>query len=438
MVILITVLLVVSFALFFISCTNDGEGEREYPAANICIFSDPHFFDPDLGTSGAAFEDSIAASRKLVAESEEILKSLVSALRSEDIDIVLVPGDLTKDGERASHQKFAHYLTQMENAGMQVYVVPGNHDINNPHAVSYLGDVTVPVANVSATQFAGIYGEFGFKEAIARDVHSLSYVAEPVRGLWVIAMDSCRYGENIDDPVTGGKFFEETLGWIKEMLKKAHSEEVSVLGMMHHGLLEHFSGQKLFFSDYVIDKWNTIAGEFAELGLKVVFTGHFHAQDIVRMDTDTGDSGFIVDIETGSLVTFPCPYRIIYLGSDQTLSIATRKITQIDYDTGGIPFQDYAREFLEDGLVDEMTSMMVGQFPISADDAGQIAPYMASGMIAHYMGDESPSQEIIDFIQQLLSNTDIVKRLIGQGLDSIWTDLEPPDNDIVIDLADSR
>ncbi len=40
--------------------------------------------------------------------------------------VLLVAGDLTKDGARQSHEGMVEVLTQLEAAGKTVYVVPGN------------------------------------------------------------------------------------------------------------------------------------------------------------------------------------------------------------------------------------------------------------------------------------------------------------------------
>jgi 3',5'-cyclic AMP phosphodiesterase CpdA len=416
--------------LFINSCSNDS---FIFPDAQLCVFADPHYFDPDLGTSGIAFDEYIENDRKLIAESEEILRSLVQSVLSENAEIVLIPGDLTKDGELTSHQNIAEYLRQLETAGKRVYVIPGNHDIDNPHACSYSGENTIPVKSITAEEFAEMYKDFGYDEALERDPNSLSYVVEIVSGLWILAMDSCLYAENTDHPVTGGRFSESTLNWIKEKLQEAQSKKITVFGMMHHSLVEHFTGQSMLFPDYVLGSWRTVSEEFANLGMKVVFTGHFHAQDIVKRTTD--GSNIIFDVETGSLVTYPCPYRVVSVSSDGKLTVSSKKITQIDYYIGDKSFQNYAKDFLEEGLDETMAAMLMERFQISQDDALQIAPYMASGMIAHFAGDESPSAQILSFIQQLLADENGTKQMIGYGLQSIWTDLEPQDNTVTLDLS---
>ena len=90
------------------------------------------------GTAGKAWDAYMAADRKLLKDSEETLQAALEQVRLVKPDFVLVTGDLTKDGEKQCHEKFAAYLKDLKDAGIQAYVNPGNHDINNPDAARYL------------------------------------------------------------------------------------------------------------------------------------------------------------------------------------------------------------------------------------------------------------------------------------------------------------
>ena len=212
------------------------------------VFSDPHFYDMDLGTTGIAFETYLAYDRKMLRESNAILDAALAGLLTEDVDFVLVTGDLTKDGAKSSHQKFAMKIAGLEAVGIEVYVVPGNHDVLNPHAVSFSGDTMTPVAHVTPAEFEEIYGEFGYDEAIIRDPNSLSYVAEPAPGVWLLALDTCKYDDNLANgsPETSGAYSPTTMAWALEMIRTAKHNHKRIIGMQHHGLLEHYTGQTAF------------------------------------------------------------------------------------------------------------------------------------------------------------------------------------------------
>jgi len=431
-------LLMTAGMILFTACSEDDDPAApvdQNPSAVIAVFSDPHYFDPTLGSSGSAFESYIAMDRKLIAESHALTEAAVSAILSTDANIVIVPGDLTKDGERSSHERFAAFCAQLEQAGKAVFVVPGNHDVRNPHAVRYEGNQALPVASVTEQEFAQIYAEYGYDEAIARDPASLSYVAEPVDGIWVLGMDACRYSENEGEghAVTGGRLSAATEGWIKARLQEAQAQEKTVFGVMHHGLLEHFQGQKLnpISADYVVDDWARLSGEFADLGMHIVLTGHFHSNDVVEKRTS---ESFLFDIETGSLLTWPCPYRIMRLNSDRTLDITTAVIENIQYDTGGDAFQDYAYGYLESGMLGLSTYILTSQFGVDEQTAQMLAPVMTEAFVTHYRGDETMTAEAQGVITTLKQAGDANSLFMASALEALFSDPPPADNTLTINL----
>ncbi len=417
------------------SCSDTGPAPVYHPAVKMLVFSDPHYFDPSLGTSGAAFEAYLASDRKLIAESDAIMRAMVAEVAAVNPEVVLISGDLTKDGEMLSHHTMAAYLAQMKTGGRRVFVVPGNHDIENGGASSYAGDVATPVPAISAGDFADIYKDFGFGDAIARDSNSLSYVAEIVPGLWLLALDSCIYADTRGPMQSSGRFLDATMTWIQARLDEAKQRGVRVMAMMHHGVLEHFAGQALIFPEFVVGNRDAVGSLLSNGGVGVVFTGHFHANDITR-GTPSAATKSIYDVETGSAVTYPCPYRIVDV-SDDTLAIATQHITSIAYDLGGAPdFQTYAKDSLRKGLESLITTLIEQPpYAVAPTDAGQLAPWLGDGLVAHYAGDEVMPADAQAEAQTLKSSSDGVMQLSGTMLQSIWTDLPPPDNSGTLDLA---
>ena len=162
------------------------------PDVTFAIISDIHWHDVRLGASGPAYDAYIAQDPKLLRESDAILDSAINGIVQQHVKFVIVSGDLTKDGELVNHLGVAQHFAALERRGVQVFVVPGNHDINNPDAVRFTGATTHRVPSVSPQLFKAIYRPFGYGEAIEQDRHSLSYVAEPVKGVWLLAIDSCK------------------------------------------------------------------------------------------------------------------------------------------------------------------------------------------------------------------------------------------------------
>jgi 3',5'-cyclic AMP phosphodiesterase CpdA len=401
----------------------------------FAVISDPHFYDKYLGTAGSVFEAYIAYENKMIRESEAIFDSAVDSITKKGIDFLIIPGDLTKDGELTSHQKFASKLSEIEKKGIKVYIINGNHDINNGSAYTYDGNKETPVDSVTPEEFVNIYSEFGYSEALDRDTNTLSYVVEPMDGLWLLALDSSIYPDQkiVGYTPVSGEFKNETIVWILEKLAQAKVQGKNVIGMMHHGILEHFTSQATFFNEYVVADWQNVSQTFADAGLKMVFTGHFHANDITAMDFEKNNQkSTLYDIETGSLVTYPSSYRFVTLYDNNLSMIYTDSVMRIDYDTNGLSFPEYARNKLYDGVLAIVLEIMTnptekGGLGMSADLADQLAPYYVDGIIAHYIGDESIDDKTANFIRDLFSSSDYTKQIVALSLSLIWTDLYPTD-----------
>jgi 3',5'-cyclic AMP phosphodiesterase CpdA len=438
--------------LVIFSCTsaNNSSGSNtpqtsSVTSANFAVFSDSHLYDKTTLGDNSALDTYLSEDRKMLRESSEILDTVINDLKTQSLDFVLVPGDITKDGEKVDHQLFATKMTALRNAGIKVYVIPGNHDINNPHAVSYANTngTTTPVTQVTPEDFKSIYADFGYGAALYQDPNSLTYIVEPVSGIWIFAIDSCIYSNNIANgtPTTAGQISDASLAWIISKLKEAKQKGKIAVGMEHHGIVEHFTGQSALFSEYVLTDYASVGKQLSDNGLNVMFTGHFHANDITAGDFT---SSKIYDIETGSLVTSPSPYRKINLNiPDKTFTITTKTVQAIASHPGD--FVSYAHNFLIPELTNEATAMLA-PYKLDAATSSVITPLLVHGIAAHYAGDENMSTYDLDptvtssvlttyynTFKSAASGSASAQMLLGY-IDAIWTDKAPADNTVTITL----
>ena len=440
-------LAVVITAYFLISGYVDGlpnirydgyTGEAaaaQYPDSSFAVISDIHFYDKSLGTGGAAFEEVLYSDRKLLLDSEDLLDYTIEELLGSDIQFVLVSGDLTKDGERINHDKVAAKLQQLVDGGIKVFVVPGNHDVNNPYgAVSFSGDEMTPVAYISAEDFAAIYKNMGYGDALMRDEHSLSYVAEPVDGLWILGIDACRYRENQPDEeeIVGGRITQESAEWMADVLGQAVDRNKAVIVLIHQGLMEHWDGQAKLHPDYIVEDFKYFGEFLASYNVRLGFTGHYHAQDVTRAEFDIkGTKKALHDIETGSLITAPCPIRYCSI-SKNTLNIRTNSI--VDKLHPGTDFAENALSFVKETVYREAYSTLKN-YKVSDDDADYIADLVGEAFAVHYSGDEDASLRVAADTSKLSLWGRVVYSTQVYVLDGLWNDLAPADNNVVIDLA---
>jgi hypothetical protein len=258
-------------------------------------------------------------------------------------------------------------------------------------------------------------------------------------GLWLLALDSCLWRKNEPDghPHVDGRFPADTLLWIEEMLIEARRKGKTVIAMMHHGLVEHYPANEKYYGEYVVDGSPVVAGLLASYGVRLVFTGHFHAQDITKKEL-AAEAGternppprFVIDVETGSLVTYPCPYRLIRISQDRTCIIESRFIRSIaGRETG---FAEYARDFAFTGTIG-LADRALAKYRVSEAGREVLSPQIAEAYVAHLAGDEKKPRVVIDpkgagFMGRvvLFFQKDLVE--------GWWTDLSPSDNTLTIDL----
>lgn len=400
----------------------------------IAVVSDVHVMNPSLlKEDGKAFSDYISQDRKMLRESTSLLNAFTDSILHSSVKYLLIPGDLTKDGELVSHRYLIdNCLSRLRNAGITVLVVPGNHDVNNPHAVEYNGNTKTRVATISRSEFAQIYKDYGYGQAIARDSASLSYVYQLTPRLRVLALDATESDQNDfnkDICITPGRLRPATLLFIKEQLADAKKQGITVIGMMHHGLLQHWKYQNKMIPGYVIENNLSIAAMMHKEGLKVMFTGYSHAQDI------TQHKG-IYDVETGSLVSYPSPYRLITIQGDN-MKITTHHINTIDGYSGKISFKEYSKSYETRGFNNFLQKVVPMQMPDTVRT--KAINFLSDMMIKNYYGDEKITDaeeaqrvQIANMIRKDYSfKWSIIFRRVAKA---IGNDTLPADNDFSIDI----
>ncbi|MCR4614674.1 MAG: metallophosphoesterase [Clostridiales bacterium] len=276
------------------------------------------------------------------AESVAIIKSMLKSFAESDKQIMLIAGDLS-DGKRVSHDILKNLLTETEkNTGKRILVINGNHDIAEQSSET----------RIDYKEFKDIYNDFGYSEALERDENSCSYTAELSGDYRLIAIDSGIYGKD------EGRIYAERYAWIKEQIETAKKDGKHIVAMMHHSLLPHFTAQAPMITvdggDYM-----SFASYLADNGVKYVFTGHIHANDISSAKSKAGNT--VYDVQTGSLITSPNGYREVVFDSDG-VKISTKYVTKIDindlpagYNQAQLElistdFPTYSRNFFELGM----------------------------------------------------------------------------------------
>ena len=97
----------------------------------------------------------------------ELLDAFMDQVIEENPAALVLSGDITMNGEKINHEELAEKLKKVQDAGIPVLVIPGNHDINNTNASVYFGAEKTPADPVTPEEFYNIYHMYGYDQAIS-------------------------------------------------------------------------------------------------------------------------------------------------------------------------------------------------------------------------------------------------------------------------------
>lgn len=302
-------------------------GQASYSQAKgeetpIFVATDLHYLAPELHDGGPAFQGMVMkGDGKDTGHCEELLDTLEYELPKPSI--LLVTGDLTLNGEEASHRALARRFEDFRKAGIRVFVLPGNHDLDNPWASEYRGSAQRRVSPVSAKRFREIYRDCGYGAALSKDRASLSYLVRLGAGTVALMLDSTEHELNMDHgyPSPGGRLSEATLGWIDQAMGEARRSGQDVIVAMHHSLIDHNS---MLSENYTLENAEELIAVLQRNSQPYALSGHIHIQSVAKRSTALGD---IFDIATGSLAVYPNNYGSLRLdSSSRRISYGTRRL----------------------------------------------------------------------------------------------------------------
>lgn len=392
----------------------------------VAVISDIHYLSSELVEKGSAYQKYVEQTGRDISELHTVLDIVITELVAQRPDVVLIPGDLTNHGEKTSHEHLIGELYALIDNDIKVYVLPGNHDVNIPDSKAYLSKGMVSTQNITLRDFENLYSLFGYSSAVSRDTESLSYLVEVNDSIWILAIDTNKYEEHESSSITSGRIKDKTMQWALEILQEARKKDILVLGMMHHGLVEHFPFQSLIFSDYLVDDWYNKANELADAGLQLVFTGHFHSNDITELKTEQGNK--IYDIETGSLAQYPFPFRLLEIDKKE-VNIRTFFIDALPDD---MEFGKRHKEIFEKKVCKLVTSRLEKvSFLIAPEFKRALTELLVRLSVMHVEGDEYVDMEMLPMIERLVHILGVEEMPVS---DELTFGFPPKDNKLTIIL----
>lgn len=166
----------------------------------------------------------------------------------------------------------------------------------------------------------------------------VSYLVEPLDGLWLLALDANVYlpKGNSTEYQGAGIGYNQVLEhkkhliiWVAKVAMEAKRLNKTLIAFSHYPMID--------FNDGASEEIRKLLGEgalqahripdekvaqvFADAGLKIHFGGHMHLNDTGIRTTSSGNT--LVNIQTPSLAAYKPAYKIATISAKNTISVAT-------------------------------------------------------------------------------------------------------------------
>ena len=333
--------------------------EEPYTPPKIIQATDLHYQSASAEDDGAAFQLFVErCDGKVVKYLPQLLDAFMDQVIAERPAALILSGDITMNGEKINHKELADRLHKVQDAGIPVLIIPGNHDINNPNAAVYFGDEKTSTDSVTPEEFYNIYHMYGYDQAISRDSASLSYVYQLDERNRLLMLDSCQYEPR---NMVEGRIKEETLQWMDEQLEKAKEDGMQILPIAHHNLLAQ---SRMYTTQCAMENNGEVIDLLQKYKIPLFLSGHLHVQRIRKHKAEPGvsdDAYGIQEIITDSMSIPPCQYGILQWKEDGSMEYSTESVDVSAWakrtgqeDTNLLDFETWSENYIQKLIADQI------------------------------------------------------------------------------------
>jgi 3',5'-cyclic AMP phosphodiesterase CpdA len=182
------------------------------------------------------------------------------------------------------------------------------------------------------------------------EVPDVSYVVEPVEGLWLMAIDGNVYipkknaaatkdSNNYGEASTGYNNVlsnkKHLIKWAEDLSREAKKQGKTLIAFSHFPMIDFNDDASAEIKELLgPNKWQLnrvpteeVAQVFADAGLKIHFGGHMHINDTGVRTTAKGNT--LVNIQTPSLAAYIPAYKLLTFEKDNVVDIQTITIDEV-------------------------------------------------------------------------------------------------------------
>lgn len=459
----------------------------------IAFISDAHIQDVDGHAERVRSMEAQVQSTRLFNENYYALLAALDDVVRRDIRWVVLPGDLTDDGQFFNQQKIKELLdSYAAGKGMRFFVTTGNHDPalplglakKNTHFLAADGSrVTREDSCAGYVSQMQCYADFGFfprkddrywespftsytydkyayEEACRESVldkrtyvlcdsltaTDASYLVEPVDGLWLLAIDG---GVYLPKEMKEGKWTYQgssagynlvlkhkpfLLSWVRKVVEEAQKRHKTLVAFSHYPLVDFNDGVSEYvrriWGDRRFDLHRVPEAEVSEAFLQAGLRLHFAGHMHVN------DTGIWEGKEGKHLYNIQVPSIATYVPAYKILTIESDEVFRVETVTlDTVPgfdslFPLYRAEYQSDSLRGD--SLVWNKEILSARTYGEFCDYQFRDLVRlRFIPRDLPEswRACLDF-----TGAQMLKAVSGEDKseDTDWTDWCM--KDLVLDL----
>jgi len=313
---IMTVVMVFAALPLSVFATDDGK-------LTFATLSDIHYYANSLkGNRTEDYQALVAGSTTtldLTADClDTALVTMADQLKDAENPYLILPGDLTYQGEYESHVELVAKLEKWEKeTGIDVIAINGNHDINNAKAYSFVNDKKEAARKTTPEDFRELYKNLGYDMAYhtytppeGKRQGGMSYSVRLDGGYRLILLDTNLYTADCtktgtDEHDTAQAISDDLLEWALAECADAKACGEEIIGVSHSSMVDHIgSYQSKLLTGFIIEDAEERATKLAEAGMHFNFCGHQHLADVAKFVADSGE--VMYECETPPSGTYPC------------------------------------------------------------------------------------------------------------------------------------
>ena len=197
-----------------------------------------------------------------------------------------------------------------------------------------------------------------------------SYLVEPIKGIWLLAIDANVYVPNKKLSGEAGNpndfsgasigynnmllYKSHLINWVKKVAAEARQKGKILIAFSHYPMVDFnddaspelkqlFGADKMQLSRVPVEE---IAQTFADAGIQIHFGGHMHINDTGVRTTAKGNTLF--NIQTPSLAAYMPAYKILTIHSDSNFEVETIVVGSVPKFNSLFPFYEEEYAHLQD------------------------------------------------------------------------------------------